>query len=48
MTSYIYRVVPAVANRAPGSATGQSTQNGAAGFTTTHGSAAILRERLAS
>jgi hypothetical protein len=46
--SYLYRIVPAIGNRAPGSATGQSTQNGVAGFMTTHGSAAILRERLAS
>jgi RNA polymerase sigma factor (sigma-70 family) len=33
--------VPAVANGAPGSATGQSTQNGAAAFTTTHWSVVL-------
>jgi RNA polymerase sigma factor (sigma-70 family) len=36
--------VPAVANGAPGSATGQSTQNGAAGFTTTHWSVVLAAQ----
>jgi RNA polymerase sigma factor (sigma-70 family) len=36
--------VPAVANGAPGSATGQSTQNGAAAFTTTHWSVVLAAQ----
>jgi RNA polymerase sigma factor (sigma-70 family) len=41
MIFYLHRIVPAVANGAPGSATGQSTQNGAAAFTTTHWSVVL-------
>jgi RNA polymerase sigma-70 factor (ECF subfamily) len=40
-TFYLHRIVPAVANGAPGSGTGQSTQNGAAAFTTTHWSVVL-------
>jgi RNA polymerase sigma factor (sigma-70 family) len=36
--------VPAVANGAPGSATGQGTQNGAAAFTTTHWSVVLAAQ----
>jgi RNA polymerase sigma factor (sigma-70 family) len=36
--------VPAVANGAPGRATGQSTQNGAAAFTTTHWSVVLAAQ----
>ena len=36
--------MPAVANGAPGSATGQSTQNGAAAFTTTHWSVVLAAQ----
>ena len=43
-TFYLYRIVPAVANGAPGSATGQSTQNGAAAFTTTHWSVVLAAQ----
>jgi RNA polymerase sigma factor (sigma-70 family) len=37
-------MVPAAANGAPGSATGQSTQNGAAAFTTTHWSVVLAAQ----
>jgi RNA polymerase sigma factor (sigma-70 family) len=40
-TFYLYPIVPAVANGAPGSATGRSTQNGAVAFTTTHWSVVL-------
>jgi RNA polymerase sigma-70 factor (ECF subfamily) len=40
-TFYLYRIVPAVANGAPGRATEQGTQNGAAAFTTTHWSVVL-------
>jgi RNA polymerase sigma factor (sigma-70 family) len=43
-TFYLYRIVPAVANGAPGSGTGQSTQNGAAAFTTTHWSVVLAAQ----
>jgi RNA polymerase sigma factor (sigma-70 family) len=43
-TFYLYRIVPAVANGAPGRATGQSTQNGAAAFTTTHWSVVLAAQ----
>jgi RNA polymerase sigma factor (sigma-70 family) len=43
-TFYLYRIVPAVANGAPGSATDQSTQNGAAAFTTTHWSVVLAAQ----
>ncbi len=36
--------MPAVANGAPGRATGQSTQNGAAAFTTTHWSVVLAAQ----
>jgi RNA polymerase sigma factor (sigma-70 family) len=41
---YLYRIVPAGANGAPGSATGQSTQSGAAAFTTTHWSVVLAAQ----
>ncbi len=41
---YLDRIVPAVANGAPGSATGQSTQNGAVAFTTTHWSVVLAAQ----
>src|SRR6266508_873062 len=44
VTLWLYRIVPAVANGAPGSATGQSTQNGAAAFTTTHWSVVLAAQ----
>jgi len=40
-TFYLYRIVPTVANGAPGRATGQSTQNGAVAFATTHWSVVL-------
>jgi RNA polymerase sigma-70 factor (ECF subfamily) len=43
-TFYLHLIVPAVANGAPGSATGQSTQNGAAAFTTTHWSVVLAAQ----
>jgi RNA polymerase sigma-70 factor (ECF subfamily) len=43
-TFYLYRIVPAVANGAPASATGRSTQNGAAAFTTTHWSVVLAAQ----
>jgi RNA polymerase sigma factor (sigma-70 family) len=43
-TFYLHRIVPAVANGAPGSGTGQSTQNGAAAFTTTHWSVVLAAQ----
>jgi RNA polymerase sigma factor (sigma-70 family) len=43
-TSYLYRIVPAVANGAPGRATDQGTQNGAAAFTTTHWSVVLAAQ----
>jgi RNA polymerase sigma-70 factor (ECF subfamily) len=43
-TFYLYRIVPAVADGAPGSATGQSTQNGAVAFTTTHWSVVLAAQ----
>jgi RNA polymerase sigma factor (sigma-70 family) len=43
-TFYLHRIVPAVANGAPGSATGQSTQNGAVAFTTTHWSVVLTAQ----
>jgi RNA polymerase sigma factor (sigma-70 family) len=43
-TFYLYRIVPAVANGAPGRATGQSTQNGSAAFTTTHWSVVLAAQ----
>src|SRR5262249_30211669 len=43
-TFSLYRIVPAVANGAPGSATSQSTQNGAAAFTTTHWSVVLAAQ----
>jgi len=43
-TFYLHRIVPAVANGAPGSATGQSTQNGAVAFTTTHWSVVLAAQ----
>jgi RNA polymerase sigma factor (sigma-70 family) len=43
-TFYLYLIVPAVADGAPGSATGQSTQNGAAAFTTTHWSVVLAAQ----
>jgi RNA polymerase sigma factor (sigma-70 family) len=43
-TFYLYRIVPAVANGAPGSATGQTTQNGAAAFATTHWSVVLAAQ----
>jgi RNA polymerase sigma factor (sigma-70 family) len=43
-TFYLYRIVPAGANGAPGSATGQSTQNGAVAFTTTHWSVVLAAQ----
>jgi RNA polymerase sigma factor (sigma-70 family) len=41
---YFYRIVPAAANGAPGSATGQSTQNGAVAFATTHWSVVLAAQ----
>ena len=43
-TFYLHRIVPAGANGAPGSATGQGTQNGAAAFTTTHWSVVLAAQ----
>jgi RNA polymerase sigma factor (sigma-70 family) len=43
-TFYLHRIVPAVADGAPGSATGQSTQNGAVAFTTTHWSVVLAAQ----
>jgi hypothetical protein len=43
-TFYLYRIMPAVANGAPGSATGQSTQNGAVAFATTHWSVVLAAQ----
>jgi len=43
-TFYLYRIVPAAANGALGSATGQSSQNGAAAFTTTHWSVVLAAQ----
>jgi RNA polymerase sigma factor (sigma-70 family) len=43
-TFYLNRGVPAVDNGAPGSATGQSTQTGAAAFTTTHWSVVLTAQ----
>jgi RNA polymerase sigma factor (sigma-70 family) len=43
-TFYLYRNVPAVADGAPGSATGQSTQNGAVAFATTHWSVVLAAQ----
>src|SRR2546428_11904211 len=40
-TFWLYRIVPAVANGAPASATGQSTQDGAVAFNTTHWSVVL-------
>jgi RNA polymerase sigma factor (sigma-70 family) len=40
----LYRTVPAAANGAPGSAAGQSTQNGAAAFATTHWSVVLAAQ----
>src|SRR2546428_12281386 len=40
-TFWLYRIVPAVANGAPASATGQSTQDGAVAFATTHWSVVL-------
>jgi RNA polymerase sigma factor (sigma-70 family) len=41
---YLYRIVPVGANGAPRSATGQSTQSGAAAFTTTHWSVVLAAQ----
>src|SRR5438034_10221202 len=43
-TFWLYRCVPAVANGAPRSATGQSTQNGAVAFATTHWSVVLAAQ----
>jgi RNA polymerase sigma factor (sigma-70 family) len=43
-TFYLHRIVPAAADGAPGSATGQSTQNGAVAFTTTHWSVVLAAQ----
>ena len=44
VTFYLYRLVPAVANGAPGSATGQGSQNGAVAFATTHWSVVLAAQ----
>jgi hypothetical protein len=41
---HLYRIVPAVANGAPRSATGQSTQSGAVAFATTHWSVVLAAQ----
>src|SRR5436309_14211693 len=43
-TFWLYRCVHAVANGAPRSATGQSTQNGAVAFATTHWSVVLAAQ----
>jgi RNA polymerase sigma-70 factor (ECF subfamily) len=43
-TFSLHRIVPAVRNGAPRSATGQSTHGGAAGFTTTHWSVVLAAQ----
>jgi RNA polymerase sigma factor (sigma-70 family) len=43
-TFWLYRCVPAVANGAPRSATGQSTQSGAVAFATTHWSVVLAAQ----
>src|SRR4029434_4654791 len=41
---YLYPIMPAVANGAPGRAVGQSTQNGAVAFATTHWSVVLAAQ----